>query len=121
MTWLLRYGANVVAIDEPGCYATPQKPTIWRRLVAAARTSRGQVRFSAPLFRVVLGIGRNIATIGRHLLTCPLFHRVLYMQVIFPMDTPQADCPDDITLCAAAGSDIMAEPFDTANWLVRDV
>ena len=43
LTWLLRYGANVVAIDEPGCYATPQKPTIWRRLVAAARSSRGQV------------------------------------------------------------------------------
>ena len=47
---LLECGANVVALDIPGKWGSPARPTLWRRLVKEARNSRGSIIFplSAP-------------------------------------------------------------------------
>ena len=42
---LLECGANVVAIDIPGKWGSPARPTLWRRLVKEARNSRGSIIF----------------------------------------------------------------------------
>ena len=42
---LLECGANVVALDIPGKWGSPARPTLWRRLVKEARNSRGSIIF----------------------------------------------------------------------------
>ena len=49
---LLECGANVVALDIPGKWGSPARPTLWKRLVAEARKSRGSIIFPIRLLMV---------------------------------------------------------------------
>eukprot|EP00471_Norrisiella_sphaerica_P010082 CAMPEP_0184497368 /NCGR_PEP_ID=MMETSP0113_2-20130426/36325_1 /TAXON_ID=91329 /ORGANISM="Norrisiella sphaerica, Strain BC52" /LENGTH=748 /DNA_ID=CAMNT_0026884437 /DNA_START=116 /DNA_END=2362 /DNA_ORIENTATION=+ len=42
---LMELGANVIALDIPGAWENPKRPSIWRKLIKVARNSGGKIIF----------------------------------------------------------------------------